>query len=192
MITIASLRALGARLLPYAAGVAIVIGLYFAVQAKLADIRADGMAAQKAIDQGVIDKLQADIRTKTAEAKAADEAHARAVETAQSTISNEVSHDYETKLAALRARLDQLRRAPAQAVAARGGGSEQPDVSGLPGSAREPDDTAGPARLSGGGVEAPDVNPRDRMLGLAFEADVIAERLISLQRWVAEQLKVER
>lgn len=192
MFTTASALALGRRVLPYALGLAAAVALYFVVAGWIDGIKTDAMAAQHAVDQRVIDKLQSDIRLKTAEAKAADQAHARAVETAQSDISNERSKDYETKLAALRARLDQLRRAPTQALAARGGGSEQPDMPGLPDAAREPDDTAGPAGLHGGAVEAPDLNPRDAMLTIGFDADVIAERLISLQQWVADQLKVKR
>ena len=191
MFTADALLALGRRRIPYVLGAAIAVAFYFLFTGWLDGVKANERAAQKAVDQVVIDKLEADVRQKTAEAKAADEAHARAVETVQTTISNEVSHDYETKLAALRARLEQLRR-DAQAGSAGGGGREQPDVSGVPGAAREPDDTARPDGFHGVGVEAPDRAPIDALLGLAFEADANTVNLIALQRWIADQMKVER
>jgi signal transduction histidine kinase len=192
MFTADALLALGRRLIPYVLGAAIVVAFYLLFTGWLDGVKADERAAQKALDQRVIDKLESDVRQKTAEAAAADQAHARAVEAAQATISNEVSHDYETKLAALRARLDQLRRAAAEAHPAGGGGREQPDVPGVSVAARESDDAAGTDGLHGGGIEAPDRSPIDALLGLAFEADANTVNLIALQRWLAEQLKVER
>ncbi|ARR52117.1 hypothetical protein HY78_00895 [Rhizorhabdus wittichii DC-6] len=191
MFTADALLALGRRLIPYVLGAAIVVAFYLLFTGWLDGVKADERAAQKAVDQRVIDKLESDVRQKTAAAAAADQAHARAVEAAQTTISNEVTHDYETKLAALRARLDQLRR-DAKADPAGGGGREQPDVPGVPDAAREPDDAAGADGFHGGGVEAPDRSPIDALLGLAFEADANTVNLIALQRWIAEQRKVER
>jgi hypothetical protein len=115
-----------------------------------------------------------EVRRRTAEAKAADEAHARAVERAQANISSEVSHDYQAKLGALRARYDALRlRAPGAGGAAAnpGGGGG----TGLP----APADPAGRAD-DPAGEEGFSLDDR-------FTCSAQAEQLDALITWVGRE-----
>jgi len=107
---------------------------------KLAACTKHGIEVQASYDQ-----FQADVRAKTAAAKAADAAHAAQVETAHAKATTESQNDIEKQLAAARARYDALRlhdsqQRPAQARPSGGGGQTVPEApnasSGAPG-ARE-------------------------------------------------------
>lgn len=135
------------------------------------DHRGYGRAA--ATFQARIDLIEADVSRRTAEAQAADLAHAREIEAAQSKVSNEVSHDYQKRLAAVRARYERVRAAPQDPADCRDG----TDLSGIP-------DPAG-----GPNAAAPD----DRLpCSQALTATEQAMQLEALQNWLSEQQKVAR
>ncbi len=121
--------------------------------------------------QARIDKLQSDIAIQTAAAEASDLRHARESEAARAQISNEVSHDYQARLAALRARYDSLRASP-EGVARCGEFSAVPGVPESPGGS----DGATP----GAGLPCP----------TALTATEQALQLEALQNWLLAQQKV--
>ena len=71
----------------------------------------------------------AEVERQTAQARADDMAHARAVEAAQAKTATEVSSAYQNDLAALRARYDRLRASAAQGG---GGGKSLPVAAEVP------------------------------------------------------------
>lgn len=147
-------------------GLAIVfVGIWYI------DHRGYGRAA--AAFQARIDLLQAEVSRRTAEAQAADLAHAREIEAAQSKVSNEVSHDYQKRLAVVRARYQRLRTAPQGAADCRDG----TDLSGIPDPASGPDAAAPGNRLP---------------CSQALTATEQAMQLEALQNWLSEQQKVAR
>lgn len=160
MIPLTLLRRFGPPILAGLAVIALLIWI---------DHRGYSRAAEKY--QASIDLLQTQIAAKTAEAEASDLRHARDVEKARGQISNEVSHDYQKRLAALRARYDELRSSP-EGLARCG---EFPAVPGFP-------DTPGgsDAAAQSAGLPCP----------AALTATEQAMQLEALQRWLSEQTKV--
>lgn len=105
---------------------------------------ADHRGYQRAADRytAEITRLQADIRERTAAAKADDIAHARVIEQAQEAARKEAYHDIDEKLAAARADADAyVRRVLAKAAADQGGGGRA-DMPGTPDPAGEPADAS--------------------------------------------------
>lgn len=153
-----------ARLWPYAAGAALVLGIW-----AYAGYRGHARAAEEY--QARIDRLQSEIATRTAQAESADIRHARAVEQTRAQISNEVSHEYQTRLAAVRARLHGLRAAPEDA-ADHGEGADLPR---LPDAAGRPDAAAAQDRLP---------------YAAALTATEQAVQLDALQQWLRKQQEV--
>lgn len=131
---------LALRFWPYLAGIALCVAAY----AYIAHVDRAARAAQFAIDQAVLDKQAAAVRNATAAAQAADIAHKQAVEAVQAQAVNEVSHDYETRLADVRARYDGLRAA----LAAHPSGSGATGLPSLPATAGGLDATPAQDRLS--------------------------------------------
>jgi hypothetical protein len=111
------------------------------------------------------------IRERTAEAKAADMAHARAVEVAQSETNRKVTHAYQADLAALRGRLERLRASTAQS------GGDRTSVSVVP---------VAPCGLNGP-ASGYTVSPE-----LMFEAEANTLQLTALQAWVKAQEEIAR
>ena len=118
----------------------------------------------------------ANVRAAAEKARADDAAHARRVERDQTTISEEVSRDYQEQLVDLRKRYHALRLRLAKAPA-NPGGAGGAAVPGLPVSPSGPDGAAGQD-----GLPAED----------ALAASEIALRLKALQDWVKGQLGIER
>jgi len=101
-------------------------------------------------------------------------ANARRVETAQNAITEEVTRDYEARIADLRRRAERLRQARAPAAGPGGGGAS------LPG--------------AGSAAGGPDGGAADN--GLSLEQRIVATeqaiQLDELQRWIRRQLAVPR
>jgi hypothetical protein len=146
--------ALGTGLLIAALVVALVV-----TRARLASVRTAHAAELSAI------------RERIAEAKAADLAHARAVEAAQSETNRKVSDAYQADLATLRARLERLRTSTAQ------GGGGTASVPSLP---------VAPCR-SDAAPSGYTVSPE-----LMFEAEANTLQLTALQAWVKAQEDIAR
>lgn len=87
--------------LPYLVFAVAIFGLVYWIDHR-------GYSRAEAKYTAEITKLQDKIRTKTAEALAEDLAHARVIEQAQAAISQEVSHDYQARIADVRARYERL------------------------------------------------------------------------------------
>jgi hypothetical protein len=125
----------------------------------------------------MIEQERAEVRAKTALARALDAERAARVERDQAQISKEVQSDYQAKLDDLRRRHDALRmRQSGQAAADRGGGGTAP-MPGLSGAAGGADGAADEDRLPG----------EDALI-----ASEQALRLQALQDWVKGQQAVER
>jgi len=152
------------RLWPYAAGAALVLGTW-----AYAGHRGHARAAEEY--QARIDRLQAEIAARTAEAENADIRHARAVEQTRAQITDQVSHAYQTRLAAICDRHDRLR--PASEDAADCG--EGADLPRLSDPSSRPDAAAAPTRLP---------------CPAALIATEQAVQLEALQQWVREQQEV--
>lgn len=86
-----------------------------------------------------------DVKVKTEAAKAEDAAHAREVESRQTIASKESSHDYQTDIAAVRARAERLRSRAPGANQGSGGG---PPVSSSASGAGRPNGSTAQAGLS--------------------------------------------
>ena len=110
---------------------------------------------------------------------------ARRVEADQDRITRRIEHDYQERLAALRARYERLLRERAGGTGAGGAGGAA-GLPALPQPARGADGAAGPDRLP--------VPRSDGALGLAERllCSEQALRLLHLQAWVREQESVER
>jgi len=144
--------------------------------------KADGLAAELAEERASFAAFQAEVKARTEAARAADAAHAAAVEQAQDHISEETLHDLEARLGALRARYDALRLHAGTAAADSGGGGAAA-MPGLPDAAGSADGAARKDRLpADGGLAAED----------ALIASEQALRLKALQDWVQAQAEVER
>ena len=115
-------------------------------------------------------------RAAAAEARAADAAHKLQVETAQDQITKEISDDYETRLAALRARFERLRAANAAAPGHQSGAGGAP-VPALPAAPGGADAAPGQDRL-------PD---SDRLI-----CSVNSLQLLDLQQWIRREIAVPR
>ena len=126
--------------------------------------------------EALIEQERALARSRAAQAKAEDQAHAARVERDQDRVSKEVSNDYQIQLGDLRRRYDALRlHAAAPAADPDGGGAQtMPPISVA---ARGADGAAGEDRLP-----AAD----------ALIASEQALRLKALQDWVRGQEAVER
>ena len=108
------------------------------------------------------------VRARAEQIRADFTAYARRVERDRNRITQEVSNDYQTRLAALRADHDRrLRAAPPRAHP---GGARRPDLPGLPGAAGRPD------------AAAPPVDE--------FACRANSLQLDFLQRWVREQQRI--
>lgn len=123
-------------------------------------------------EKTAFEKTVSDYKRVRAEQRAADTEHARAVEQTQTKVSNEVSHDYQAAIADLRRRYDALRLRTG-ATTAHPGGGRGTDVSGLPDAAGGPNDPPTPGEDD-------------------FNAAANFIQLEALQRWVREQVAVER
>ena len=124
----------------------------------------------------LIEQERALARSRAAQAKAEDQAHAARVERGQDHVSQEVSNDYQTRLDDLRRRYDALRlHAAAPAADPNGGGAKA--MPPIPVAARGADGAAGEDGLSDGD---------------ALIASEQALRLKALQDWVRGQESVER
>ena len=124
----------------------------------------------------LIEQERALARSRTAQAKAEDQAHAARVERDQDHVSKEVSNDYQIQLGDLRRRYDALRlHAAAPAADPDGGGAKA--MPQIPVAARGADDATGEDRLPGAD---------------ALIASEQALRLQALQDWVRGQEAVER
>jgi hypothetical protein len=126
-------------------------------------------------EQSAFRETVANVRAKTAQAKADDAAHALKVERDQVNRTQEVSSEYQARLAALRSRYDALRvRTGASQVGLgnprRGGTAPVPGV---------PDPAGGPDAATAPG-------------DFQFNAEANAIQLQELQRWVREQQAVPR
>jgi hypothetical protein len=126
--------------------------------------------ADTAKEIGMLGQAIADTKAKTAQAKADDAAHAKAVETHQNAISQESSDDYQKQLAAVRA--DYARRVRAAEAAAHSSGGGSPAVPGAAPSAARPD--AAPAQAQ---LPAPD----------ALTATEQAIQLKAMQDWACKE-----
>jgi len=151
------------RIWPYLLGGAAAIAAWL-----YADHR--GYSRAEAIYTAQIAQLQADVRQKTAEAQAQAIEAARNQEVAATRITQDVSDEYQARIAALRARYDGL-LAKARADQ---GGSRETDVPGVPDAASGPD-----AATCEAGFPAED----------ALIASIQAEQLVGLQEWVRQQQK---
>jgi hypothetical protein len=118
-------------------------------------------------------QFQADVRSKTALAQAQDAANAARVEAAQSKATQEVSDDYQTQLAALRARYNalSLRAGKTGSDSGRGGKANLPVVSD-------------PASGVDGAASSAPVNE--------FNAEANALQLKALQGWVSSVSSIDR
>jgi hypothetical protein len=126
--------------------------------------------ADTAKEIGMLGQALADVKAKTAQAKADDAAHAKAVETHQNAISQESSDDYQKQLAVVRA--DYARRVRAAEAAAHSSGGGSPSVPGAAPSAARPD--AAPAQAQ---LPAPD----------ALTATEQAIQLKAIQDWACKE-----
>jgi hypothetical protein len=134
---------------------------------------------------------QASVRQATATAQAADAANVARVQTAQATITKQVSDDYDKQIADARARAadlaDQLASVQQHAKTADGGGSVKavPAVSAATGSA---DGASGDQGLSG---SSGDAASRAMTVQERLAATETAIRLMALQDWVRGQAGVD-
>lgn len=117
--------------------------------------------------QAAFDKTVAEVHRVRAEQKAKDVEHAREIEQTQAKVSNEVSNEYQARLAALRARYDSL-RAKASTPAGRTGAENVPELS----------DSAG--------------RSDDAAEDYTFRCEADAIQLEALQDWIRGQVAVER
>lgn len=151
-------------------------GIILALIVALLIARSDARHWQKRQEatQAAFDKTVADYRAAAEKARAADLANAARVKAEQQQITQEVSHDYEARLADARARADALRVSLAAAQA-------HPRS---PGAAQLPAIPASP----GGTAEAPadGFSIADRLK--ATEQGIQLDELIS---WVERQAKVD-
>ena len=115
-----------------------------------------------------IDRMKSDIRQKTAEAQVAAIAAARDQEAEATRITNEVSYDYNARIAALRARYDSM-LAKARTDQGSAGAIDLP---GVPNASSGPDAAACQVGLSA----------EDGLI-----ASIQAEQLFGLQTWVERQ-----
>lgn len=127
--------------------------------------RADKLQVRVTETQAAFDKTVSDYRRVRAEQKAKDAEHARKVEAAQAKTSQEVSNDYQKRLADLRARYDRLRTGASSPNPGSGGSSPVPS---LPSTAGRSDDPT------------------------AFNCEADAIQLDSLQQWLRDQLAIPR
>jgi hypothetical protein len=125
-------------------------------------------------EQAAFARTVANVRASAEQARAADKANAERVDAEQRTITERIENDFEARLAAARARADQL-RVQSQA-AADSGARRSASVPGLPAAAGRAAQAAGENRLS----------PQD-----ALTATEQAIQLDELIKWVRAQAKVD-
>jgi hypothetical protein len=161
--------------------VAIIAGL--ALLLGLQTWRLDQRSAERDAARAATERAEAHhrlfaerVRAKAEEIARKALERARRVEAEQDRITREISHDYQSQIAALRARYERLLRERAGG-ANPGGAGGAPGVPALPGPARGLDGAAGPDRLS----------LAERLL--CSEQSL---RLLHLQHWVREQQGVGR
>lgn len=131
--------------------------------------QADRYEALYHSEQLALKATEANYRAAAKQAEAEDAANKARVERDQTQISQEVSHDYQTRLAALHARYDALRVRGSGAPAADPGGSGTADMP----------EASGPAgRFDGAGPLDP----------FACEANTL--QLSALQQWIKQQSAV--
>ena len=153
--------------------------------------RLDGRSAERDAARAAAERAEARhllfaerVRAKAEEISRKALERARRVEAEQDRISQETAHEYESQLAALRARYERLLRERAGGTGA-GGAGGSPGLPALPAPARGADGAAGPDRLP---------QPAEAELSLAERllCSEQALRLLHLQAWVREQEGVER
>jgi len=154
-----------------------LLAIIAALSLKLASRTAalSDMAALRMAERRAHEITQSNYRETLATARAADAEHARAVETAQQEVTNAVSSDYQSRVAAVRARYDSLLRDVRVEAAAGGRGSTA--VPGVPVAASGPDAASAQAGLPAGD---------------ALIATEQAFQLEALQSWVRGQGAVSR
>ena len=149
-----------------AAAVAILATLLAIRTGQRDDARA-ALAAERQAHQLFAER----VRAKAEEISRRFAEHARRVERDQNRVTQEVSREYQIRLAALRADYERRLRPPAGG--AHPGGPGRPPVPGLPGATGGPD----------GAAPAPDFDFACRANSLQLEY---------LQAWIRQQMTVER
>lgn len=140
-------------------------------QRKLDQRDAAGWAAEKKFHAADL----AAVRQKTADAQAADAAHAKAVETAQAQVTQQKVKDYESQIADLRRRYALVSlRGPAGPTAAGQGGSGAAPVPRLP---------SAPGGVNGAPAPGADA---------AFNCSANAVQLQALQDWLRGEAAIPR
>lgn len=127
----------------------------------------------------------ANFRAASAAAQRAAEANVERVEAKQAAITQEVTNDYESRLAAARSRADELRRAASRTTADPRGA----DAAGLSGSGA----AASPADAAPADPRLPSACPADRVCLTLDEALIATEQAIQLDAlisWVERQAAV--
>jgi hypothetical protein len=152
-------------------GLLIALGV---TRHSLASTKRDLAACNKhgAEVQAAYDQFAADVRAKTAQAKAADAAHAAAVLAQQKSISERTVDDYKAQIAAVRERAARIVRSGSNAPATNSSSGGNPRV---------PSSSQGAGRTDG-------ATPEDRLSDSdALIATEQAIQLQALQQWVREQ-----
>ena len=169
--------------------VAIIAGL--ALLLALQTWRLDRRSAERDAARAATERAQAAhilfaerVRAKAEEIARKALERARRVEADQDRITQEIAHDHEMQLAALRARYERLLRERAGGAGA-GGAGDAAGLPALPPPARGADGAAGPDRLP---------QPAGRKLDLAERllCSEQALRLLHLQAWAREQSGLDR
>lgn len=146
-----------------------------------ANHRADKQALLAAAER--FDRFAADVKRNEADARAADQAHARAVEQRQTAITQEVSNDYEVKLADAHAAVDAYARRNAGLVRQLAAAGDDQSGGGRT-------DMPTPANAAGG----PDARPALTVVPVS-DLHTCADALAAVngwQDWWAKQAGVER
>ena len=148
---------------------AVAVALLLAWVWRIDSLRARHLKERVACEQNHA-QFVADVKAKTDEARRLDAEHKATVEAQQDKVSANASKDYQTELAALRARYDKLRAAPKADSGSRGGSA----VPVIPSTTSGPDVAAATAPLD----------------GFACEANSL--QLGGLQGWVRDQQAIPR
>ena len=161
--------------------------------------RLDGRSAERDAARAAAERAEARhilfaerVRAKAEEISRKALERARRVEAEQDRISQETAHEYESQLAALRARYDRLLRERAGG-ADPGRAGDAAGLPPLPQPARGPDGAAEPDRLPLAGDPRLPLGARPELaLGERLLCSEQSLRLLFLQRWVRGQQGVER
>lgn len=153
-------------------GAAIALALLLGWAMRLDGLRA-GYKAERDAEKAAHEQTVANYRAAAEQRKASDLANVQRVAAEQSEISKEITDDYQTRIAALRADFAERVRRATQADT---GGASGADMSGVPDPSRRADEATRQARLPA----------RDALI-----ASEQAEQLIALQAWVRAQATVD-